>query len=177
MSAEISPAGPEHVDQVVAFFERVPAGERAFFKEQLDRSSVEQWLSPGRGGRRAVAVRDGEVVGYVAVVPLLGWSDHVGEVRLVVDPECRRQQLGRRLARQAVLYAAELNLKKLFVEVVAEQEGAIGMFEALGFRAEGLLRDHVRDRDGELHDLVVLGHLVEQEWAGMATAGIADALE
>jgi len=33
VSAEISPAGPEHVDQVVAFFERVPAGERAFFKE------------------------------------------------------------------------------------------------------------------------------------------------
>src|SRR3712207_5885390 len=119
---------------------------------------------------------DGDVVGYVAVLPLLGWSDHVGEVRLVVDPECRGQQLGRRLARQAVLDATELGLKKLFVEGVAEQEGAVGMVEKLGFRAEGLLRDQVRDRDGELHDLIILGHLVEEEWAGMATAGIADEL-
>jgi len=178
VSVDVQPAGAEHLDRLLAFFERVPPGERAFFKEPvLDRASVERWLSPDAPGRRSVAVRGDEVVGYVAVIPLLGWSDHVGEVRLVVDPEVRRQQLGRKLARQAVLDAVELELRKLFVEVVAEQEGAVGMFEALGFRAEGLLRDHVRDRDGELRDLIVLGHLVDQEWAGMATAGIADALE
>ena len=53
---------------------------------------------------------------------------------------------------------------------------AIGMFEALGFEPEALLRDHVRDKTGELHDLVVLAHLVEGTWSGMATAGLEDAL-
>ena len=103
-------------------------------------------------------------------------SDHVGEVRLVVDPECRRQRLGRRLARQAVLDAADMQLRKLVVEVVAEQDRAVAMFEALGFRAEGMLRDHVRDRDGRVHDLFVLGHVIDEQWDAMATAGIADAL-
>jgi ribosomal protein S18 acetylase RimI-like enzyme len=176
MSVEIRPAGPEDLDAVVAFMERVPAGERAFFKEEADRASVRRSLSPDAIGRRAVAVRLNEVVGSVYVVPLRGWSDHVGEVRLVVDPDCRRQQLGRRLARQALMDAVELGLKKLSVEVVAEQEGAVRMFESLGFRAEGLLPDHVRDRDGGLHDLIVLGHLIEQEWAGMTSVGIADDL-
>ena len=50
------------------------------------------------------------------------------------------------------------------------------MFSALGFQAEGLLRDHVRDRDGELRDLVLLAHPVDDQWAAMASAGIDDAV-
>lgn len=53
---------------------------------------------------------------------------------------------------------------------------AIGMFEGLGFEPEALLRDHVRDKTGALRDLVVLAHLVEGTWSGMATAGLEDAL-
>jgi len=83
---------------------------------------------------------------------------------------------GRALARWALLQALECDLKKLTVEVVAEQEGAVSMFGGLGFQAEGLLRDHVRDRDGELRDLILLSHSVEDAWSAMETAGIDDAL-
>jgi hypothetical protein len=34
----------------------------------------------------------------------------------------------------------------------------------------------VRDKSGQLRDLVVLAHLVDGTWAGMATAGLEDAL-
>ena len=107
---------------------------------------------------------------------LSGWSDHVGDLRLVVDPEARGQGLGRALARWALLQAVDGGLAKLSVEVVAEQEGAVAMFTGLGFQAEALLRDHVRDRDGELRDLIVLSHSVEDAWSAMQTAGIDDAL-
>ena len=50
------------------------------------------------------------------------------------------------------------------------------MFSGLGFQAEGLLRDHVRDRDGELRDLILLSHSVADAWSAMETAGIDDAL-
>ena len=70
----------------------------------------------------------------------------------------------------------ELGLSKIVVEVVVDSVPAIGMFEGLGFEPEALLRDHVRDKSGELHDLVVLAHLVEGTWSGMATAGLEDAL-
>jgi ribosomal protein S18 acetylase RimI-like enzyme len=175
MSAEVRVADPKDVAGFMAFLERIPEGERAFFKEDLDRAAVERWFGAERGWR-GVALDQGAIVGYVAVIPLLGWSEHVGEVRLVVDPEYRRGGVGRHLARRAVLAAVDLGLAKLYVEVVAEQEGAVGMFEALGFRAEGLLRDHVRGPDGAFHDLILLAHPVEEHWAGMSTAGIDEAL-
>ena len=174
---EIREPTPADLDALLAFFARVPESERTFFKEAvLDRATVEGWLTAQRG-RRALAVGDdGSVIGYVAVVRLSGWSDHVGDLRLVVDPAARGQGLGRALARWALLQAVDGGLAKLTVEVVAEQEGAVAMFTSLGFQAEALLRDHVRDRDGELRDLIVLSHSVADAWSAMQTAGIDDAL-
>jgi ribosomal protein S18 acetylase RimI-like enzyme len=164
------------LDPLLDFFARSPEDERTFFKEPvLDRPTVEDWLVTDRG-RRALAFEGDRVVGYVAVIRLPGWSDHVGEVRLVVDPALRGRGLGRSLARWALLQAADCGLAKLTVEVVADQAGAVAMFGRLGFQAEGLLRDHVRDRAGALRDLVLLAHGVADQWAAMETAGIDDAL-
>jgi RimJ/RimL family protein N-acetyltransferase len=157
------------------FLERVPAADRTFFKEDVDDPAVvDGWALPGPA--RAVAVEDGEVVGSVAVVPLHGWSSHVGEVRLIVDPARRGRGVGRALARRAVLEALDLGLQKLVVEVIAAQEPAIAMFRSLGFEPEALLTDHVRDRAGELRDLMVLSHSVEAQWSAMIRSGIADAV-
>ena len=174
---EIRNPTPDDLDALLEFFERVPESERTFFKEHvLDRATVEGWLTTDRGRRGLAFHEDGRVVGYVAVVPHSGWSDHVGDVRLVVDPERRTQGLGRTLARWALVQAVQCGLTKLTVEVVIEQERAVAMFGALGFVAEGLLRDHVRDQDGELRDLVLLSHAVADSWSAMETAGIDDAL-
>lgn len=168
---------PDDLDALLDFFERVPESERTFFKEHvLDRGTVEGWVTTDRGRRGLAFDDDGRVVGYVAVVPHSGWSDHVGDVRLVVDPQLRRAGLGRMLARWALVQAVQCGLTKLTVEVVVEQERAVAMFGALGFVAEGLLRDHVRDQDGELRDLVLLSHAVADSWSAMETAGIDDAL-
>ncbi len=165
------------LDALLQFFGRIPESERTFFKAPvLDRATVEGWLTAERGRRGLAVDDDGRVAGYVAIVRLSGWSDHVGEVRLVVDPDQRGKGVGRALARWALLQALDAGLTKLTVEVVAEQEGAVSMFGGLGFQAEGLLRDHVRDRDGELRDLILLSHSVEDAWSAMETAGIDDAL-
>jgi ribosomal protein S18 acetylase RimI-like enzyme len=174
---QIRSPSAEDLDALLDFFARVPESERTFFKEQvLDRGAVEGWLTSERGRRALAHDDDGTVVGYAAVIPLPGWSDHVGDVRLVVDPERRGQGVGRALARWSLLQAVDCELSKLTVEVVAEQDGAVAMFTGLGFQAEGLFRDHVRDREGELRDLIVLSHSVHDAWAAMETAGIDDAL-
>src|SRR3954453_330490 len=165
------------LDALMAFFERVPESERTFFKEPvLDRAAVEGWLTGERGRRGLAFADDGRVVGYVAVIRLTGWSDHVGEVRLVVDPGERAQGLGRALARWALLQALDCGLGKLTVQVVAEREGAVAMFGSIGFQAEGLLRDHVRDHDMTLRAFILMSHSVEDAWSSMETAGIDDAL-
>lgn len=159
------------------FFDQIPEGDRTFFKEDIgDPSEHARWVAADARGRRFVAVDGDDIAGYVAVVPLTGWSAHVGEVRLVVDPARRGQGVGRTLARRALLASLELDLTKTYVEVVADQVPAVGMFQAIGFEAEALLKGHVRTRDGELRDLIVLAHSVDATWEGMATAGFEDAL-
>jgi ribosomal protein S18 acetylase RimI-like enzyme len=157
------------------FFAHIPDADRTFLKEDVDDPDViAAWARPGTA--RVVAIDDGEVVGSVAVVPLHGWSSHVGEVRLVVDPQQRGRGIGRGLARQAVIDAVDLGLAKLVVEVIADQTALIGMFQALGFEPEALLADHVRDRTGTVRDLLVLANDVESQFASMAAAGITDQL-
>jgi ribosomal protein S18 acetylase RimI-like enzyme len=172
---EIKPLEPADREALERFLARVPEGDRTFFKEDVEAPEVvDAWTRPGPA--RALAVEDGDVVGYVAVVPLHGWSSHVGEVRVIVDPEHRGRGIGRALARRAVMEAVELDLSKMVVEVVADQEPTIAMFRSLGFDPEALLTDHVRDQSGSLRDLMVLAHSVEEQWSSMVVAGIADEL-
>jgi ribosomal protein S18 acetylase RimI-like enzyme len=174
---EIRPLDEGCREALEAFFQRVPEGDRTSFAEDvLAPGIVEEWLADERG-RRSVAVDGaGGVLGYVAVLPLVGWSSHVGSLRVVVDPATRGKGIGRDLARHGLLTSLDMGLTKTVVEVVADAVPAIGMFEAIGFEPEALLRDHVKDRSGELRDLVVLAHAVDDTWSGMATAGIEDAL-
>ena len=155
------------------FLDEIPDADRTFLKEDVaDPEVVAAWVLPDDA--RSIALDDGDIVGYLAVIRLHGWSSHVGEVRIVVDPDHRGRGVGQALARHAVLEALELGVAKLVVEVIADQEALIGMFVALGFEPEALLIDHVRDRSGELRDLLVLAHTVAEQWASMAAAGIVD---
>ena len=168
----LEPADREALERFVA---RIPEGDRTFFKEDVEAPEVvDAWTRPGPA--RALAVEDGDVVGYVALVPLHGWSSHVGEVRVIVDPEHRGRGVGRALAHRAVMEAVELDLSKMVVEVVADQEPTIAMFRALGFDPEALLTDHVRDQSGELRDLMILAQSVDAQWAAMSAVGIPDEL-
>jgi ribosomal protein S18 acetylase RimI-like enzyme len=167
--------GPERCDALLRFFSGLPEGDLTFIKEDVtDPETVRSWTTAG--GRWVAVDDDGEVTGYVAVRPLPGWSDHVGEVRLVVSPASRGSGLGRELARRALVEAVGAGLTKLVVEVVAEQGAALALFTELGFTGEALLVDQIRDRSGQLRDLLVLAHHVQKTWEEMDTVGIADDL-
>jgi hypothetical protein len=58
--------------------------------------------------------------------------------------------------------------------MTADQTSAIAVFEEMGFQAEALLRDHVRDQSGEKHDIVILSHDVERFQSQMQAYGLTD---
>jgi len=159
-------------DRVQRFLGRIPEGDRTFFKENLDETTVAAWLSEGRAHRAIVTDDGGETRAYAAVIPGVGWSSHVGELRLVVDPGSRRAGLGRMMARWGLVEAVQMGLSKLLVELIADQEAAIAMFHDLGFEGEALLRDQVRDRGGKLRDLILLAHDVGENAASLAATGL-----
>ena len=171
---EIRPLESRDRDALEDFLRRIPEGDRTFFKEAAeDAVVVDSWVQDPVG--RRLALDGAAVLGYVAVVPLHGWSSHVGEIRLIVDPERRGEGVGTALARHAIIEALRTGLSKLVVEVLATQEYTIEMFRTLGFDPEALLTGQVRDRSGELLDLMILAHTASDAAAAVVVAGLADA--
>jgi len=173
---EIRPIESSDEPALSRFFDRIPESDRTFLKEDVgDPRVLADWVQPGTG--RTIAVDEGAIVGALAVVRLVGWSSHVGEVRLVVDPDHRGRGIGRLLARQAVLDAVEMGLGKLVVEVISDQAPLIAMFRGLGFEPEALLTDHVQDRSGQMRDLIILANSVDEQFAALSAAGVSDQLQ
>jgi GNAT superfamily N-acetyltransferase len=146
-----------------AFFQAIPDEDRGFFKEDLDEPAIlARWIGDERGVRIVACDDDGRLAGVAAVWPGIGRSTHVGDLRLVVARERRGQGLGRLLARRALADALREGMWKITVEVVADQQGTIDMFMALGYVAEALLRDQLALPDGETQDVVLLSHFADE---------------
>ena len=88
----VVPLEAEHADALLAFFRSLPDADRTFIKEDVTdpgtvRAMTAEHAAAGASGggpaRRWVTLgEDGaEVTGYVAVLPLTGWSDQPGSRR------------------------------------------------------------------------------------------------
>jgi hypothetical protein len=80
------------------------------------------------------------------------------------------------LSQETFALALGAGLEKIVVQMTVDQTGAIALFESLGFKAEALLRDQVRDVAGRTHDIVVLGHNVAQVRAQLEAYGVSEAV-
>ena len=164
MSHRIRRFRPDDRDRVAAFAQALPPHDLLFLGRDLSHPRViEAWLQAIGDGwiDSLIAVdidaEDEPVVATAALVrDPLGWSAHVGEVRLLVSAERRGAGLGRDLLEGIFAIARAHGLAKLSARMTVDQTGAIALFESLGFRAEALLKDEVRGRDGRSHDLAIL---------------------
>lgn len=177
MNIDIREMRPDDAQALRRFFDDVPADDRTFFKEDISdaQAVADRWIADHRSIRR-ISFEDGAVVAFAALSPGVERMSHVADLRLVVAGRTRGRGLGRAFARHMLVEAVDHSFKKVTVDIAAENEGAIRMFQELGFQPEALLRDHLCDPSGELHDLVVLAHVVDDQWSGMLTAGIDEAL-
>jgi len=152
---------------MIAFAEQLPEHDLLFLGRDLKHPRVvAAWVEAMTHGYidGLVAEENGTLVGTAALVcDPLGWSAHVGEVRLLVTPTRRGAGVGRDLLEGIYVIARERGLSKLIANMTPDQIGSVMLFESLGFRAEALLRDHVRDSDGVSHDLAILSADITRE--------------
>jgi N-acetylglutamate synthase-like GNAT family acetyltransferase len=124
-----------------------------------------------------VAYDGDELVGCTAIVTdPLSWSRHVGEMRVLVAPAWRGCGLGRVMIQECFALGLEIGLEKLTVQMTVDQQAAITVFEELGFRAEAVLHNHVKDHEGNAYDLALLSHDVAEVQALMEALGVSEAL-
>jgi GNAT superfamily N-acetyltransferase len=166
---------------VLAFARALPTHDLLFLPRNISEPKVlSAWIKEIERGSiiSLLAVKSGRVVGCGTIVrDLLSWSPHVGEIRMVVSSDVRGLGVGRALSQETFALALGVGLEKLQVQMTVDQTGAIAIFEGLGFKAEALLRDHVRDAAGKKHDIVVLGHNVAQVRAQLEAYGLPDAVQ
>jgi len=166
---------------VLAYAQKLPTHDLLFLPRNISEPKVlSAWIHEIERGDivSLLAMKGGTVVGCGALVrDRHSWSQHVGEIRMVVSQDVRGQGVGRALSQETFALALGAGLEKLSVQMTVDQRGAITLFESLGFKAEALLRDHVRDVDGKTHDIVVLGHNVAQVRAQMEAYGLPGAVQ
>jgi RimJ/RimL family protein N-acetyltransferase len=75
------------------------------------------------------------------------------------------------------MIALNLGVEKMTAQMTTDQEGAIAVFEGMGFHTEALLRDQIKDREGRKHDLLIMANDVNAFLAQMEAYGVAEALE
>ncbi|WP_299323982.1 GNAT family N-acetyltransferase [Parasphingopyxis sp.] len=163
---------------ILAFAKSLPAHDLLFLTRDITkRRVVDAWIDQTDSGaiETVVAEQDGRLVGCSALITdPLSWSPHLGELRVLVDPAARQHGLGRVLIEQCFGKALDKGLKKLTAQMTVDQKGAITLFEELGFRGEALLRDHVRDAEDTLHDIVILACDVDRATSQLEAYGMSE---
>ena len=164
---------------LLVFARSLPEHDLLFLQRDITQDEViDEWLRETQSteGTTLIAEAPAGIVGYATVYRSgLAWTAHVAELRVVVGPQVRGQGLGRILTQQAFAIAQAQGIEKMVAQMTIDQEAAIATFQGLGFRAEAVLRDHVRDRAGRKHDLLLLSHDVARFKIERATYGIIDA--
>jgi RimJ/RimL family protein N-acetyltransferase len=161
LRVSLRPMTAGDAEALLQFFLRIPAEDRYYLKEDVTSPRVVQ---------RWAAELD-----YHRALPLLAWVDgrvvangtlhrnraaargHVGELRLLVEPEYRNLGLGTAILRELADIANQTGLERLLFEVVADKEDpAIRAAELVGFIRVAVLRGHAKDPDSHPRDLVLM---------------------
>ncbi len=163
-------------DEVTAFAEQLTVHDLLFLSRDIREPRVVEAWSRSIEDDDIVSVaarRSGEIVGTTAVLQdKNSWSSHVGELRILVRPDARDIGLGRVLIQESFLIGLNLGLEKLTVRMTLNQDKAINVFEEMGFKSEALLRDHVKDSNGDKHDLLMMSHDVQAVQSMMNAYGL-----
>jgi L-amino acid N-acyltransferase YncA len=164
---------------VLSFARKLPEHDLLFLRRDITQdAALDDWLGEIATGEitTVLAFEGAEVVGYATIQrSQLRWTSHVAELRVLVAESMRGHGLGRLLTQEAFANALGLGIEKMVAQMTLDQKGAISTFEGLGFRPEALLRDQVKDRDGNKHDMLVLSHDVARFESQRSAYGVSQA--
>lgn len=135
---------------------QVPYPSREYWRRRLSENA--------ESVHTLVGIIDEGIVGMVSVVtfPERPRRKHVGVIAICVHGDWQGKGAGAALMRAIIDLADNwLNLTRLELEVYADNEAAIRLYERFGFEVEGTLRRHAF-RDGEYVDSKVMGRLLNR---------------
>jgi len=134
---------------------QLPYPSREYWRKRLSENTESVY--------HLVGIIEDRIVGMVSVaIPNRPRRKHAGAIGISVHGDWQGKGIGKELMRALVDLADNwLNLTRLELEVYADNEAAIRLYERFGFEVEGRLRQHAF-RDGQFVDSIVMGRLRPQ---------------
>lgn len=162
---EIWPMTADDAPALLTFYRSLPPEDLLYLREDVTTpESMTRWVESieSEQGWHLLAGYEGRIIADGELDhQFYGWSRHVGELRLVVDPAFRGSGLSILIAREVLAQAADEDLHKVMVQMTVDQHAVIHMCKKLGFRHEAILTEHVQDQHGQLRDLVIMGYFIK----------------
>ncbi|HUQ22531.1 MAG TPA: GNAT family N-acetyltransferase [Gaiellaceae bacterium] len=136
------------------FAEGIATGDATF---ETSVPTWEQWDTRHLPEHRFVAELEGEVAGWIAVVPYSARAAYrgVGEESVYVASRARGSGIGRVLLAALIESARSAGLWTLQAGVFPENMASLALHRSLGFREVGV-RERIGELDGRWRDVVLL---------------------
>ncbi|MGR6432256.1 GNAT family N-acetyltransferase [Rhizobium sp. PAMB 3174] len=154
---------PVHERDLPALFEIVtmPGFRAGTLRLPFQRfSDTEKWFAAiGPEDISIVAELNGKVVGDAGARRFAGRRAHVARIGMGLHDDYHRRGIGSALL-AAIIDAADNwhDIRRLELEVFADNKAAIGLYRKFGFQEEGLLRGYAY-RNGTYADALVMARL------------------
>ena len=154
-STAIAPLEHEHWFGVAHVYEDGIATRNATFETEVP--TWEAWDSSHLAEHRFVALRDGEVIGWVAVSPVSARCVYAGVVEnsVYVAESARGQGVGRGLLEELINSTEAAGIWTIQAGMFPENEGSIRLHEAVGFERVGT-HERLGKLDGVWRDVLLL---------------------
>ena len=145
------------------YFAAAVQGTLARMPDEVDDAYVAEFMAAAQDGLEVVAEVDGRIVGELHASRLhpRQFSHALGELTIAVHPDHQGQGIGRKLFEEffRIVKGEMPDIHRVELFAWDQNQGAIRLYESLGFRFEGKLPRRVRTDSGEWRDDVVYGWL------------------
>ncbi|MFC5475988.1 GNAT family N-acetyltransferase [Paraherbaspirillum soli] len=135
-----------------------------FVGEEVDEKWFDHYLSV-RNNNVRLAICDERTQQTIGLVYLLGidWINRAGECAIWIgEAEARGRGVGLAAMQQLLNHAFnDLNLHRIHLTVLANNQRALGLYKKVGFVEEGFLRQAVF-KDGRYQDLIQMAILAHE---------------
>jgi ribosomal protein S18 acetylase RimI-like enzyme len=164
------PQGEADLTRLLAFFAQLPPAVKFHLRYDAgkDRDVGGRRLAQvdGQNHWRLVAeLEDGSFVADGTMDrEMFGWTRHIADMRIVVDPRFEDKGLREALSEELAREAQKAGVERLQAEVLAEHTSYIAFLENQGFKNEVMRKAYAKGVDGKLHDVVIMSNDLETVW-------------